>query len=412
MNNDTIFKTTKILGIIAFFIISAILLLIFLDAIKFLLIAALASILMIGIQALYKKFAPINIQDKLNSTFSFLNTNIDPNDKSLKNMILKKVQTARNHEIFSRIDEFISSISEIIFNFLSSIVLKLSKQSIDFTKDEDNFTAKGFLSKKILLKKCVYLFLVFSSIIVILRALFNIFRVASFAFVFTIKALCVLLPIIGLILFIGGIFYTFNKEKHDLIRNINNYLFNSDKQTNLKHLAQNIAQELNKLSKVDNLNKEQIKNHLQSAQENLNKTSDTQKNETLKTTIITDLEKNLFIGDEELNIEKFSKFNNYELKQIKKFIEKAKESIQINTLNESIGGNLGVINDNDLNLNEENQTTQPQQENNPKLEKILEAIIAKLTPENENKTSKEISNIYYLVLGEAYKVKNYVKDKL
>jgi hypothetical protein len=384
INNQKKLKTIHILKIIALFIISSILALIFFDTIKLLLAVALSSILIIGIYALYHKYIPNDTKNKLSSFFSFPNNETNHNNKSLKSFFIGKIYEIKNHKILHSIDQFINLFSELIFDLIS---LSFSK-FINFTNDQDNFTSKGFLSKKILLKKYISLFLILSIIIIISQILFNTFKVASFTLVFVIQTLCILLPIIGLTIFISGLFYAYNKEKHDLIRTINKYFLLIDEKQNLQNYAKNIAQQFIDLSRNNNINQENIIEILNSTHIDINKILNKELNNELERQIIKNLVEKFF-NNEQLEITKLNDLNNYELKQIKNFIEKIQERQQDNSSNSS-----------------ESQTQ-------TLLMKILEFITNKLSNENDlDKISNEISNIYYLALGKAYEFKNYIKEKM
>jgi hypothetical protein len=405
MQNNKGLKSISILKKAAFFVISAILFLVFLDTLKFLLLAALVSMLIIGFQSLYQKFAHDNIKEKISSIFSVLDQQFDENDKSLKNTILMKMQKVKNHSIFSTIIEFFNSISNMIFQLISSNLSRF----VDLTQDQDNFTEKGFPSKKVLLKKSIYLFLILSVFVIAIQIILNIIKIASFGLTFTIKALCVLLPIAGLILFIAGIFHSLNKEKHDLIRDIKNYLIRSDEKTALGNFVKNEAQKLLGLAKDRDLNKDQIQEQLNKANTELNQTFDQSQNDELKAKIIQELEKTFFInGEENPSTEKLNKFNNYELKQIQSFLNKINEQQQNNVVQNEEDDYDIINNASDTQLQDQNS----QQPANTKLNKLLEAINNKLTPEHQNEITEKISETYYFALEKAYNLKNCIKEKI
>ncbi len=368
MENKKKLNLVDILKKFAVILIAFIFLLMFIDTIKYLLIVALVSIAIVVIQALFTKYANDTLKKKAKDIVSIFSKENIVQSKSLFGKAIKKIQESW---IVSALNKLINFISETIFDLLSLLSSKL----FDITKDEDNFTKKGFPSKKDLMSRCIHFTVIFSLIIIAIKFIFNILHITSFAVIFTLKTLCILLPILALVFFMGAIFYSFNKEKHDFISDVRKYLIDSDENTVSKKCAKSIADDFIKLFKDSEITISALNDNMLSAQEKINKINNPETNKKLESEIIAKLKTKFSIQkDEQIDVNKFKKFNNFELREIKAFIEKCNK------------GNRGEF-----------------------LTKVSDQIDVILARE-ANEISEKISEAYYIVLEKTHEVKNWVKE--
>ncbi len=226
-------------------------------------------------------------------------------------------EKASQYTILACINIAINILATTIFQSISYLL----SHTVDFTNDIDEFSARHLPSKKKLLEIFTYTLslLIVSSLIGVF--IFKAAMAVSYTTLFAMKISYILLPIIALSMLILTLFFLSNRAKHNFICKIEQYFLLTDSKRCLAKYANIAQEEIIRLSKHENITKEEFITNFAKIAEKIQKHSSADKIAELEKEIVDNL---LFSFENQR-----SKLNSYEITLVLKFINNIIENNRI-----------------------------------------------------------------------------------
>lgn len=320
-------KFLKFLQILAILAISISLFVLFFGVIQYLVIALAASFVITGIYALCVRFFSENFKNKISSLF--VPESLNNEDKSFENKLRIFIDKAKKNTVISRIHAFISCIADIIFKSVSKFF-----SSTDLFRDHDSFVEKKFPPKKTLVYFCAYLFSTLALSVIIIQIIVDTAKVASFTLTFLLKAACVILPFIGLFIFVESLFYILNKQKQNLVCKIRSYFVKIDEKENLRKCCKEGIRVMKILMNEEYLDRDLASSELGKLAELVDSAPNVDEIKSIEYRLLREIIDNFALLENDLNT--------YELTVIKKFVDTVKTRHQAETVELSFGSNRNI----------------------------------------------------------------------